>query len=75
MERAVAAVAEERDVGAGKWALLMAELRDLAEEVTPFAFSAPFAEPPDPARLSIAVVDLAYAGWTRRALRLRRTVI
>lgn len=39
-------------------------LQELADEVAPFAWSAPDAPPPDPARLAIAVVQLAY--WGRR---------
>ena len=37
----------------------LTHLHDLADELTPFAYSAPHATPPDPAKLAIAIVELA----------------
>jgi hypothetical protein len=54
--RRVQAVREQRD----RFHAKVLRLRDLAEEVGPFAWSAPGAAPPDPAELAIAVVRLAW---------------
>ncbi len=63
LDRAVGAVAEERDAARWRLGLLERELGRLAAELAPFAHSAPDAGPPDPAGLAIAVVELAEPGW------------
>jgi hypothetical protein len=64
-DRAVRAVAWQRDEA--RWELegLRAGLWELAEELEPFTYLCPTATPPDPMELAVAVVDLARPGWVR----------
>jgi hypothetical protein len=54
------AIADQRDAARRH----LIDLRGLADEVLPFAYSAPHALPPDATKLAIAVVELAHRRYS-----------